>query len=123
MTPRPFTAAADALALTALSDGLVLVVRPTVANKRILVKVRESLKRPGIRLLGQIVNGTIAANEGHSEYYYYNRYQTRSTDSLAVSTKNGSGNGRAYATNGNGKGSSRKWYQIFSARQDSKSRP
>lgn len=119
----PVTAAADALALTALSDGLVLVVRPTVANKRILVKVRESLKRPGIRLLGQIVNGTIAANEGHSEYYYYNRYQTRSTDSLAVSTKNGSGNGRAYATNGNGKGSSRKWYQIFSARQDSKSRP
>ncbi|UFP94006.1 GumC family protein [Gloeobacter morelensis] len=107
----PLTAASDALVLGALGGGLVLVVRPGIANKRVLAKVRDSLKRPGIELLGHIVNGTIAANEGHDEYYYYNRYGADPAPGQS---------GAAAHTNGNS--TARRWFQSLSTRRSSKPR-
>ncbi len=102
----PLTAATDAMVLSALSDGLILIVRPSVANKRVLAKLRDSLKR--VKLLGQVVNGVIAENEGYSAYYYYNRY---STDTTNPNT------GRVPVNNG-----SRSWLKLFSNGQNGKRR-
>jgi capsular exopolysaccharide synthesis family protein len=92
----PLTAATDATVLSALADGMLLIVRPGVANKRFLGKLRDTFKQSRVRLLGHVVNGVIPENEGYGYYYYYNRY---SGDSAAM---NG-GSQRESARNGGAK--------------------
>ncbi|MBC7880428.1 MAG: polysaccharide biosynthesis tyrosine autokinase [Anaerolineae bacterium] len=70
----PLTAATDGLVLSSLCDGLLLIVRPNIANKRVLAKIKQDFKQSRIKVLGQVVNGVIAANEGFSYYLYNNRY-------------------------------------------------
>lgn len=90
----PLTAATDATLLAALTDGLIFIVRPGIANKRLLAKLRDTLKNSRIKVLGQIVNGAIAENEGYAFYAYYNRYSDESTNGSNGKEKARTGNGR-----------------------------
>ncbi len=75
----PLTAATDGLVLSSLCDGLLLIVRPNIANKRVLAKLKQDFKQSRIKVLGQVVNGVIAANEGFNYYLYNNRYTSDET--------------------------------------------
>ena len=63
------TVAADAAILGQMADGLLLVVRPGVANSVDATISREILQQSGQNVLGQVVNGVITQNE--SRHYYY----------------------------------------------------
>jgi polysaccharide biosynthesis transport protein len=83
----PLTAATDGLILSSLCDGLLLIVRPNIANKRVLAKLKQDFKQSRIKVLGQVINGVIAANEGFSYYLYSNRYTSEESPA--------NGNGKA----------------------------
>lgn len=105
----PLTAAADASVLTAMCDGLVLVVRPNVVNKRILAKVRDSLMQNRVNLLGQVVNGVVAENEGYTYYLYYNRYPSENPKVVSNGTP---------VRNGASNGGNSSWFKLFSNSRD-----
>ena len=63
MTPEP--ARADALALAARADGVILVTRSGVSSGRLLLRVQDVLARSGANLLGLVLNAV-----RHPEYSY-----------------------------------------------------
>ena len=63
------TVAADAAILGQMADGMLLVVRPGVANSVDATIAREILQQSGQNVLGQVVNGVITQNEPRSYYY------------------------------------------------------
>ncbi|MDJ0675332.1 MAG: polysaccharide biosynthesis tyrosine autokinase [Calothrix sp. MO_167.B42] len=63
------TVAADAAILGQMADGMLLVVRPGVANSVDATITREILQQSGQNVLGQVVNGVITQNEPRSYYY------------------------------------------------------
>lgn len=69
----PILAVADTLPLTAQVDGVVLVVRYGVTQRRSLVRAKEQLEKVGARLVGVIVNG-LSARETRRHYAEYTHY-------------------------------------------------
>ncbi len=67
----PLVAAADALILGKMVDGMVLVARPDVLNRAAGTMARESLHQSNQPVVGMVVNGVIPENEADSYYYYY----------------------------------------------------
>lgn len=65
----PMLAVADASILSALVDGVLLVVQAGRNRGDALAQVRDSLSRPGAMLLGTVLNRFSASRNGH---YYYN---------------------------------------------------
>ncbi|MCP6758874.1 MAG: polysaccharide biosynthesis tyrosine autokinase [Fischerella sp. CENA71] len=63
------TVAADATILGQMSDGVLLVVRPGIADSVNATTAIEILEKSGQNLLGQVVNGVISKNEPHSYYF------------------------------------------------------
>ncbi|BAZ68520.1 MAG: polysaccharide biosynthesis tyrosine autokinase [Pelatocladus maniniholoensis HA4357-MV3] len=63
------TVAADATILGQMSDGVLLVVRPGIADSVNAITAIEILEKSGQNVLGQVVNGVIAKNEPHSYYF------------------------------------------------------
>jgi Mrp family chromosome partitioning ATPase len=66
----------DALPLTGLVDGVVLVVRSGVTERRALERAKEQLDRVGARVLGIVLNGLSSRD---ARYYYagYKEYEQR----------------------------------------------
>lgn len=71
----PLTAVSDALILGKKADGMLLVVRPGVANTDSLNAAKNLLEQSGQRVLGMVVNGV----NGKTSYgsYYANEYYGR----------------------------------------------
>ncbi|HEY9661286.1 MAG TPA: polysaccharide biosynthesis tyrosine autokinase [Allocoleopsis sp.] len=63
--------AADVLILGKMSDGILLVTRPSVVDLVSASFAKEQLDQFDQKILGQVVNGVIPEHEVHS-YYYYN---------------------------------------------------
>ncbi len=63
------TVAADATILGQMSDGVLLVVRPGIADFANATTAIEILEKSGQNVLGQVVNGVIAKNEPHRYYF------------------------------------------------------
>jgi polysaccharide biosynthesis transport protein len=71
----PLVVAADALTLSQVSDGILLVARPGVADSSSAMAAKEFLERSNQRILGLIINGVVAENEPesylrHAKVYY-----------------------------------------------------
>ncbi len=64
----PLTAVADALNIGKLADGMLLVVRPGIANTGSVNAAKSLLEQSGQRVLGMVVNGVTAGNS-YGGYY------------------------------------------------------
>ena len=69
----PLTAVADALNIGKLADGMLLVVRPGVANTGSVNAAKSLLEQSGQQVLGMVVNGVTAENS-YGGYYYSKGY-------------------------------------------------
>ncbi|ARV62593.1 lipopolysaccharide biosynthesis protein [Nostocales cyanobacterium HT-58-2] len=74
------TVAADAATLGQMADGVLFVVRPGVVDSVNAVFAKELLEKSGQNVLGQVVNGVIPKNEGHSYYYFSEEYYPHKSD-------------------------------------------
>ncbi|PZD72711.1 Tyrosine-protein kinase etk [Acaryochloris thomasi RCC1774] len=77
----PLSAAADTLTLSRMADGLLLVVRPGVAETGSVALSKELLKQPGHNLLGVIANGVTPDQQPSYSSYYYSYNQINHEDS------------------------------------------
>jgi len=71
----PLLAVADALPLAAQVDGVLLVARFGVTQRRSLVRAKMLLEKVGAHPIGVILNG-LSARETRRHYAEYNRYVT-----------------------------------------------
>ncbi|NCJ07656.1 polysaccharide biosynthesis tyrosine autokinase [Synechococcales cyanobacterium C] len=70
----PISVATDALVLSKMTNGLLLVARPDVIEKNIACRIQESLIQFDVHVLGLVVNGILTKNE--TSTYYYHQYYT-----------------------------------------------
>lgn len=70
----PLLVAADALTLSKLGDGILIVARPGVVHSNTAVAAKDLLTTSGQKVLGLVVNGVILENESDSYYYYVKEY-------------------------------------------------
>jgi Mrp family chromosome partitioning ATPase len=70
----PLVAAADALTLGKMTNGVLLVARPEVLDFTSAAIAKESLEHSDQNVLGLVVNGVIAENESDSYFYFAKEY-------------------------------------------------
>jgi len=71
----PLASTADAVTLGRMVDGVLIVIRPGVADSNSSNLAKEYLEQSGQKVLGIVVNGVLAENEPHrllSHYYSRN---------------------------------------------------
>lgn len=71
MDTPPVLAAADAALTAARCDGVLLIVRAGVTDRRLAVRAREALEQVHARILGTVLSGV---QEGDAYGYYYGYY-------------------------------------------------
>jgi capsular exopolysaccharide synthesis family protein len=71
MDTPPVLAAADAALTAARCDGVLLVVRAGVTDRRLALRAREALENVHARVLGAVLSGV---QEGDAYGYYYGYY-------------------------------------------------
>ncbi len=82
----PLTAVSDALVIGKKADGMLLVVRPGVANTDSLDAAKNLLQQSGQRVLGMVVNG-VTGKSSYGSYYaseYYGRKTSSNLDNKKV---------------------------------------
>jgi len=72
----PLLLAADALTLSQMSDGILLVGRPGVIDSSSAAAAQEMLSRSSHNVLGLVVNGIIDQNESSHYFYHAQKYFT-----------------------------------------------
>jgi capsular exopolysaccharide synthesis family protein len=70
----PLLLAADALTLSQMADGILLVARPGVIDSNSANAAQEMLQRSNYNVLGLVVNGIIDKNESSSYMYHAHEY-------------------------------------------------
>ncbi|KAB8331467.1 polysaccharide biosynthesis tyrosine autokinase [Scytonema tolypothrichoides VB-61278] len=70
----PLLLAADALTLSQMTDGILLVARPGVIDSNSANTAQEMLERSGQNVLGLVVNGIIEKNESSSYFSHAKEY-------------------------------------------------
>jgi capsular exopolysaccharide synthesis family protein len=70
----PLLLAADALTLSKMTDGILLVARPGVIDSNSAAAAQEMLHRSSHNVLGLVVNGVIDKNESSSYFSYAKEY-------------------------------------------------
>ncbi|MHC5851645.1 GumC family protein [Nostoc sp.] len=72
----PLLLAADALTLSQMTDGILLVARPGVIDSNSATAAQEMLERSSHNVLGLVVNGLIDKNESSSYFNHAKEYFT-----------------------------------------------
>ncbi|MEH1843060.1 MAG: polysaccharide biosynthesis tyrosine autokinase [Nostoc sp.] len=70
----PLLLAADALTLSQMTDGILLVARPGVIDSNSANAAQEMLERSNYNVLGLVVNGIVDKNESSSYLYHDHEY-------------------------------------------------
>ncbi|BAY61782.1 Fis family transcriptional regulator [Calothrix brevissima NIES-22] len=70
----PALLAADALTLSKMSDGILLVARPGVIDHNSALAAREMLKKANHNVLGLVINGVNEQNEPSNYFYHASEY-------------------------------------------------
>lgn len=70
----PLLLAADALTLSQMSDGILLVARPGVIDSHNANATQEMLERSGHNVLGLVINGVVDKNESNSCFSHAKEY-------------------------------------------------
>jgi capsular exopolysaccharide synthesis family protein len=68
----PVSSCADAHSLCRHSDGLVMVIRPNVTPKDILMRAVSELRRNNVPIFGFVMNGTTPQTDKYYRYGYDN---------------------------------------------------
>ncbi|MEB3885679.1 polysaccharide biosynthesis tyrosine autokinase [Lyngbya sp. CCY1209] len=76
----PLTLAADALTLSQMASGVLLVARPRMVDRDSAKSAKELLERSGQRVLGMVING-ISKTESTKYFYHAQRYFPLKTSS------------------------------------------
>ncbi|MGB7413161.1 MAG: polysaccharide biosynthesis tyrosine autokinase [Thermosynechococcaceae cyanobacterium] len=76
----PISAAVDTLTLSRMADGLMLVVRPGVAETGSVDLCKELLRQPGHNLLGIVANAVTRAQQPSYSSYYYSSYSSENVE-------------------------------------------
>lgn len=74
----PLLLAADALTLSQMTDGMLLVARPGVIDANAAKASKEMLARSDQNVLGMVINGIIEQNEPSSYFYHAKTYFSES---------------------------------------------
>lgn len=70
----PLASTADAVTLGRMVDGVLIVIRPGVADSNSSNLAKEYLEQSGQKVLGIVVNGVLPENEPHrSQSHYYSQ--------------------------------------------------
>jgi capsular exopolysaccharide synthesis family protein len=69
----PLSAAADARILSAMTDGMLMVVQPKLVDSASAIAAKELLEQSGQNILGMVINAVIPENEPDS-YFYAKEY-------------------------------------------------
>ncbi len=69
----PLSAAADARILSAMTDGMLMVVQPKLVDSASAIAAKELLDQSGQNVLGMVINGVNPENEPDS-YFYAKEY-------------------------------------------------
>ncbi len=69
----PLSAAADARILSAMTDGMLIVVQPKLVDSASAIAAKELLEQSGQNILGMVINAVIPENEPDS-YFYAKEY-------------------------------------------------
>jgi Mrp family chromosome partitioning ATPase len=72
----PIMPTSDALIIGSYTDGVVLVNRSGMINRKMVLKTVEQLKGVGANLIGVALNKVNVKKEGYYKYYhkYYSKY-------------------------------------------------
>jgi polysaccharide biosynthesis transport protein len=70
----PLLAVTDAAIISAVTDGVVLVVDPAKSKRRDLVRAREAVEAVDGRILGVVINRLSKQGAGYYYYYYQHHY-------------------------------------------------
>ncbi len=81
----PLLLVADALTLSKMSDGILLVARPGVIDRVSANAARERLEQSGQQVLGLVVNAVIVENEPDSYFHHAKAYSEGDTRSSLTS--------------------------------------
>ncbi|MGB9608238.1 MAG: capsular biosynthesis protein, partial [bacterium] len=73
MDSPPAMGLADALVLSAISDGVLILAKSGATRRGIFRQARASLEKAGGRLLGLVLN-FVVPRRGYYYYYYYYYY-------------------------------------------------
>ncbi|NJN23473.1 MAG: polysaccharide biosynthesis tyrosine autokinase [Acaryochloridaceae cyanobacterium RL_2_7] len=76
----PITVASDALLISKVVDGLILVARPGKLNKAAANVAFNTIRQAGVNVLGMIGNGVVPKNEKGNLYYQQEYYGKESID-------------------------------------------
>jgi capsular exopolysaccharide synthesis family protein len=83
----PLILAADALSLSKMTDGILLVARPGILDRVSATAAKEFLVQSGQKLLGLVINGVRVENEPDSYFHHAKAYyQEELTTSKGVTT-------------------------------------
>ncbi len=83
----PLLLAADALTLSQMTDGMLLVARPGVLDYTSAAVTKEILESSAYNVLGLVVNGMIDGNENSSYFYHAKEYFTAEEERKQVKVK------------------------------------
>ena len=67
----PVLSVTDATLLSALADGMILVVRADKSRKQYVKQTADRLKEANANILGYVLNALSPKSQGRSAYYYY----------------------------------------------------
>lgn len=73
----PVGAVIDSAVISAISDGIVMVIRARKTGYKLAQNVQEQLEKTGCRILGAVLNGIDTENKDkyyYKKYYYYSDY-------------------------------------------------
>jgi capsular exopolysaccharide synthesis family protein len=70
----PLLLAPDAMTLSHMTDGILLVARPGLIDANSIRAAQDMLKRTSCHVLGLIINGVIAKNEADNLFYHPKEY-------------------------------------------------
>ena len=77
----PVMAASDALILAAQMDGVLLINRSGLINRKMVIKTVEQVKNAQATIVGVVLNRVDIKKEGYYKYYhkYYSKYYGKQT--------------------------------------------
>jgi polysaccharide biosynthesis transport protein len=77
----PVMAASDALILAAQTDGVLLINRSGMINRKMVIKTVEQLQNAQAQIMGVVLNRVDVRKEGYYKYYhkYYSKYYGKQT--------------------------------------------
>jgi capsular exopolysaccharide synthesis family protein len=77
----PLVSVSDAVILSTIVDGVVLVIHSGALKRSIIQRARRELQNVNARIFGVVLNKVDLKGEGYDDYYYY-RYHSDYSDRL-----------------------------------------